>query len=202
MKRLALGVLVLGLGCAAPLAFAQEPEAGQKEAKTEGEEGGLTGWKWANFALLAGAIGYMAVKQGGPFFTARSRHIRKDMMEASDVRKEAEERAAAVDHKLANLAADIAALKSESEQERQAETEQLRMHRETERGKIQAHAQREIESAGKAARLELKRYAAFLAVELAQQKIQARMTGEVQNRLVAGFASEIASYASPSAPTH
>jgi F0F1-type ATP synthase membrane subunit b/b' len=202
MKRLALWILTIGLTATAPASFAQEPKTAQEAAPTgsraaQEEEARLIRWKWANFLVLAGAIGYLAAKNGGPFFAARSKQIRKEMLEAGDVRKEADERAAAVDRKLANQAADIARLRAESVEESQSETERLRRHREAERAKIQAHAQREIESAGKAGRLELKRYAAGLAVELAEQKIRVRMTAEIQDRLVGGFVRDLRSPSSP-----
>jgi hypothetical protein len=42
-------------------------------------------------------------------------------------------------------------------------------------------------SAGKQARLELRRYAANLALDLAEQKVRARMTPGVQAGLLSGF---------------
>jgi len=180
-----------------------EKPARQREdaRKKEEEESRLAPWKWANFVVLAAGIGYLARKNGGPFFASRSLQIRKEMIEAGEVRKEAEERAAAVDRKLANLAGDLAKLRAESEQERQAEAERLSRHRDAERAKIQAHAERDIEAAGKAARLELKRYAAALAVELAEQKIRAGMTAQTQDRLVSGFVRDLEPPAS-SAPVN
>lgn len=210
--RVAGWVLLAGFAVASAAAFAQEPPAtgqGAIDARTQAareaadekqaaEDARLMGWKWANFVVLAGAIGYMAAKHGPAFFAARSRQIRKDIIEAGDARKEADERAAAVDYKLANLGADIARLREESASEREAETQQLLRHRETERAKIHSHAEREIESAGKAARLELKRYAADLAIALAERKIRERMSAAVQDLLVRGFVHDLES---PDAPT-
>jgi F0F1-type ATP synthase membrane subunit b/b' len=56
-----------------------------------------------------------------------------------------------------------------------------------EMAKIQEHGGREIAAAGKAARLELKRYAAELALALAEQKVRTRMNPETQDALVRGF---------------
>jgi len=206
VARRALGVTAAGLLFAGATCLAQEAKttpgrgprgegAARTEARMEEEAARLTRWNWANFVLLAAGIVYLAAKNGGPFFTARSRQIRKDMMESAEIRKEAEERAAVVDAKLANLAADIARLKAESVEEREAETERLRRDREEERIKIRDHAQREIESAGKAARLELKQYAAVLAVQLAEQKIRARVNARIQDGLVGDFVTGLASSA-------
>ena len=63
----------------------------------------MTGWKWANFAILAAGIGYLWVKQVGPFYAARSAEIRKGIEEAQKLRADADARAAAMDAKLANL---------------------------------------------------------------------------------------------------
>jgi F-type H+-transporting ATPase subunit b len=178
MKRFATLALVVCFS-AAPI-FAEDQEGG-----------GLQVWKWANFVVLAGALGYLIGKKGGPFFAARSVKIRKDIVEAGEVRKEAETRAAEVDRRLANLEAEIAALRAASGKEEEAEAARFGRHTAAEISKTQAHAEQEIAAAGKAARLELKRYCADLAVGLAEQKIRARMTPETQDALVRGFVRDL-----------
>jgi F-type H+-transporting ATPase subunit b len=178
MKRLAT-LALLGCFMAAPI-FAEEKE-----------EGGLEVWKWANFVVLAGGLGYLIGKKGGPFFAARSTQIRKDMTDADQVRKEAETRAAEVDRRLANLESEIATLRAESEKEAAAEAGSIGRHTAAELAKTQANAAQEIAVAGKAARMELKRYCADLAVGLAEQKIRARMTPETQDGLVRGFVRDL-----------
>jgi len=185
MRRLAVVTVALGLAFigAAP---AQEHEGGQKKEESFAEKHELE-LKWANFLLLAGLLGYFIGKNAGPFFATRSAGILQDMDESLRQREQAEARAADVDRRLANLEKDIAALSSQSETEAQAETERMAQHTEAEIAKIQAHAEREIASAGKAARMALKRYSAELAMELAEQKVRARMTPGTEDDLVQGF---------------
>jgi len=195
MKRLALATLALGLACA-PLGLAQE-----HEGKAGGEETGKKQESWAerhelelkisNFAILAGLIGYFIGKNAGPFFAARTASIRKDMEESQRQSQEAQARAAEVDRRLAHLEADIAALRAENDKEMQSETDRLARHTSEEIAKIRQHAEQEIASAGKSARLELQRYAAGLAVNLAEQKLRAGMTPETQDELVQGFAQNL-----------
>lgn len=155
------------------------------------EDSGMQGWKWANFVVLAGGLGYLIGKKGGPFFAARSVKIRQDLMDSGEVRKQAEARAAEVERRLANLEAEIALLRVESGKEEEAEAGRFGRHTAAEIGKTQARAEQEIAAAGKAARLELKRYCADLAVGLAEQKIRARMTPETQDALVRGFVRDL-----------
>jgi F0F1-type ATP synthase membrane subunit b/b' len=57
----------------------------------------------------------------------------------------------------------------------------------TEIARIHYQAGHEIESAGKQARLEVQRAAAKMAVELAEEKVRARMSPEIQSALLQGF---------------
>jgi F-type H+-transporting ATPase subunit b len=109
------------------------------------------------------------------------------MEDSLEQRRQAEARAADVERRLANMEADIAALRGEGERDARAEAERMERHTAAEIAKIQAHAEQEIASAGKAARMELKRHAAELAVALAEQKVRARMTPDTQDALVKGF---------------
>ena len=175
---------------------APEPGAAPTAEHSGGHEGEAQHgpseiWKWANFLLLAGLIGYFVGKNAGPFFAARSRQIRKDMIEAEDLRKEAEARAAAVDRRLADLGSEIEALRQEACDEQAAEEERIRRQTASEIGKLRQHAEQEIEAAGKAARSQLKRHAAQLAVALAERRIRDGMNPQVQDSLVRGFARDL-----------
>jgi F-type H+-transporting ATPase subunit b len=182
MRRSVWLVPLLALALALP-GLAQENKA-EREA-------GLKGWVWANFLVLAIALGYVAGKKGGPFFDARSRKIAKDIIEAGDFRKRAELKAAEVESRLAGLQAAIDALREESRAEIEAEAERIARMTETEMAKLQAGAEMEIVSAGKAARAELKQYAAGLAVALAERKIRANMTDAARNALVEEFVRDL-----------
>jgi F-type H+-transporting ATPase subunit b len=156
--------------------------------KSEGKAEGVSAfWAWANFAILAGALGYLIAKKGGPWFAARSLAIRKGIADAEEIRISAEAGAEEVDRKLAGLEADMEALRAEMRREQVAEAKRARKQTEADMLRIQEHAASEIDGAGKAARLELKRYAAQLAIDLAEQKIRRQMTPEVQAALVDNF---------------
>jgi F-type H+-transporting ATPase subunit b len=170
-------------------------EPGGHEAGGHGKGPGII-WKWANFAVLAGGLGYLIGKNAGPFFSARTQQIRKDMVDSQEARRQAEAQAAEVDRRLAALGSEIAALRAESQREAQAQTERLARHTATEVAKIQSQSEYEIVSAGKAARAELKRYSATLAIRLAEQRLQDRMNPATQQALVRGFVRDL----DPSSP--
>ncbi len=166
----------------ASLAFAEEGKAAEPD---------MTGWKWANFAILAAGIGYLMVKQVGPFFAARSQEIRKGIEEAQKLRAQADARAAAMDAKLASLSADVETMRKASHEEAAKEDARIRQETERELAKLQANTDHEITSALKAAQAELKRYSAQLAVDLAGARVREGMTPASQDTLVRNFVTEL-----------
>jgi F-type H+-transporting ATPase subunit b len=158
---------------------------------SEGGDGNLLMWKWANFLVLAAGLGYLMAKALPPLFAARTEAITKDMVESQKIRKDADDVAADVERRLASIDTEIAALRAESREETTAESGRLAKHTATEIARIQAQAAREIGDAGKDAQIELKFYASGLAIDLAAQKIRARMTPATEDRLVRGFVRDL-----------
>ena len=190
MKRLILCIGLAALVFAAPSLLSAEEK--KSSAPGGGESsGGLKAWEWANFLVLAGGLGYIIRKNAGPAFEARGRSIRKALLEAEEVRKDAASRVAAVELRLARLGDEIAALRTEAQQEEEAEGARYVRHAAAEVAKIQARAEQEIAAAGKAARMELRRHTAELALGLAERKIRARMTADAEDQLVRRFLEKL-----------
>ena len=190
MKPLAFGTLLFGLLLAGlpSAAVAQEKESGQKA----GEESGADElWRVVNFVIMVGGLGFLIVKSAGPYFAARLKKIREEIVQGEEARQEADRRAGEVDRRLANLEADIASLRADSQREAERELERIRQRTAAEMAKIRAQAEQEIVSAGKTARAELKRYAAELAIGLAERKIRTRMNADAQDGLVSAFVQEL-----------
>jgi F-type H+-transporting ATPase subunit b len=196
MKRLAFVALVLFLFVKSPAYAQQAPESEAKKV-ADGSRGGTEHgvdevfWGWANFVLLVVGLGYIVKKNAGPYFLKRSLEIRKGMIEADEARAGADAKVAEVERRLASLEAEIEALRRDARQEGAAEAHRVRHEGAAEMAKIQHHLTDEIASAGKAARLELRRYSAELALGLAEQKIAARMSPETEDRLVTSFVAHL-----------
>jgi F-type H+-transporting ATPase subunit b len=190
MRKIA--ALILGVGlCMAPLACAEE---GKKDEPS-------IGWEWANFVLLAGLLGYMAVKQGGPFFDARAAEIRKGIDEAEKIKADSNAKIAAINSKLGRLDAEIVSMRESAATERRAAEQRLKDETQREIERVRAHAESEIETAGKSERVALQRYAAKLALDLAETKVRARMSPDTEDALVQAFIHGLG--ASPTRPqTH
>ncbi len=186
MKRFAV-ILLLAFG--ASLAVAQEASQSEAQKEERVEFGDI--WKWANFIILAAGLGYLMKKHLPPMFKARTGEIQKDISEAQAIKKDAEARAAAVEVRVAALGAEMDRFRAQSKVEMQQEGDRIRQETARQIARHDSQAQQEIEAAGKTARRELKEYAAKLALELAEQRIRARVDDRTESALVDAFVADL-----------
>jgi len=179
-------LLAAALACI-PLAAQEKPVEGQ--TATESEPSSV--WKWANFVILAGGLGYLMAKHLPALFAARSKEIQKGISESQKMKQDAERRSAEMDARLKSLGADIERFRTESAAEMQQEGERIGRETAAEIKKIEEHAGVEIDAAGKTARRQLKEYSAELALELAEQRLRTRMDSATESTLVDGFVKDL-----------
>ena len=164
------------------------------EAEAGGHGGGgdpLLTAKWVNFAILAGALGFVAVKFGGPALRGQQQAILDGMNAAAKRAEAAAAEAKVIEQKIACLGNEVTILKNKAQVELAAEA--VRLEHETAQAiqRVAQAAEQEVASAAKFARAQLKAEAARLALELAAAKVQARMSTELQGALVNRFVANL-----------
>ncbi len=148
-------------------------------------------FRWANFLVLFGALLYLMRRPAADFFAARGKAITEGLESGRRASEEASQKVREINRRLASLESEIAAMRAAAAGEGQAEADRLRQAVRAEVQKIFAGSEQEVRALTKAARNELKGYAAGLAVELAEQRIRGRMTPEKQAELLRGYSAEI-----------
>jgi F0F1-type ATP synthase membrane subunit b/b' len=196
---------LLFLTCTLVLPVLAREQAGNQasvdltESPLSNESGRMLFWQWANFALLAGGLTYLTKKYAPPYFVKRSREIREGIIEAEEFRAEARVKVAAIDRRLANMDSEIEALRGDALRERETEAQHIRSETATILLRIQAEAAESVAAAGRAARLELRRYCSEIAVAGAEQKIAARISPQVLDRLVQTSVADLSKLAAAKA---
>lgn len=175
-------LLAVVLMTAAVLCAAEHGGGGEAPSQT---------WKWVNFLVLAGLIAYGVAKNAGPLLKARSYEIRKGIEEAKLVKAEAEQRAAAIEKQIANLAGELDRLRTEARHEMENEAARIREETQKAIARMEENALNEIDSYSKQVSTELKRHAAKLALKLAEEKVKSRVTPLGQTALVQRFVADL-----------
>jgi F-type H+-transporting ATPase subunit b len=142
-----------------------------------------------NFIIIAAAVLWLSRLHLPGVFRSRTQSIQSAMKEAQKASEDANRRLAEIELRLSKLDSEIASMQNTADQEVAAEEARIRAAAQEDRRKIVESAQQEIEAAAKAARRDLKVYAADLAVALAQRQI--RVDGATDQALVHTFAEQL-----------
>ena len=152
---------------------------------------GFEAWKFINLFLFIGALILLLRRPIGQSMRARRESIRKELMRAQEERNAATAKLAEVNARLARLDEETQALRAQAEQDAAQERERIARTTEEDARKVREQAQREIESAGKAARLELRRYAAEQSTELAEEILRRDLRRDDDERLMHDYIEEL-----------
>jgi F0F1-type ATP synthase membrane subunit b/b' len=150
-------------------------------------------WKFANLAVFVGALVYILTRKAklGEVFQSRRESIKLELAKAQQERDAALAKLKEVEERLTLLDTERAAIKERSVREAAEERERIAHSTETEITKLSEQAVREIESAGKVAKKELRRYAAEQSVQIAEEIVRREMRPEDDARLIANNIEEL-----------
>jgi F-type H+-transporting ATPase subunit b len=151
-----------------------------------------------NFGVIAAAIIWLSRSRLPGVFRNRTISIQKAMEVAQKASQEANQRLADIEARLSKLDVEIGEMRAAAEKDAAAEEARIKAASEEDARKIIESAEQEIATAAKAARRDLKAYAADLAVSLAQRQI--RVDTDTDQALVRTFADQLSSKGSNGGP--
>lgn len=183
MIRAALTILLV-LSFAAP-AFA----AG-------GGDGGLL-YPFINFVLLIAALIYFARKPVLQFFNDRRGEIQTDIEKSATLLREAEEKFASWQRKLADLDSELEGIRETSRRRAETEREHIIADATATAERIRNDATAAIDQELRRSREVLREEAADLAIELAENLLRDQVTDGDRDRLVGEFIERVEASAAP-----
>jgi len=172
-----LAVMILALASSA--AFAAE-----KESELNNEYWWDQFVKLFNLSLVLVVLYFILRKPASNFFRERARKIDESLAAADASREEAKRKMAEVEAKVAGLEERVEEILEAAREEGAAEKARIIAAAEREAARILENAERGIESRIRAARKELKAYAAELALDRARKLLRERIDEEEDQRLL------------------
>lgn len=146
-----------------------------------------------NFMILLAALGYVLRKPAREFFAQRAASIREKLEEGSKALESAQAKLAEIEERLAGFDKEVAELKVSSESDSEDEHRRFRQATSEEVVKIQQLAQAQVAGAIRAAKTELRLFAAREAIEQARAMIGSRLDEKGHKRLVGFFLANLQS---------
>ena len=176
---------------------AEQEGASAEHAAAGGEEEHSfwdTLFHWVNFLMIGAGVWYLGKKFAVPLFSQRARGIQEEMERSAQAMKEATQRLGHIEEKLQRLDEEIRDLRRAAFQEAAAEQARMEELAQAEAGKIAQAAEQEIATAAKAARRELQRYSAELAVGLAEKRIRESISPDAEQRILRSFVKDLSDH--------
>jgi F-type H+-transporting ATPase subunit b len=192
-KRLPLVLTVFLLMTIAPFAFAQEEQAAEAEHAAAEEHGSPLDvvFRWINFAVLLGALGYLLKKPAQEFFESRKNEITTGLERGRKAEEEASRRMSEIEQRLGRLSSDLTALKSQAEAESAKERERIVTEAKQEVERVTEQSRQEIDRIAKGIEKSIKEKIADAVVERAGRKIETDITADDQKRIVVRFLKNV-----------
>jgi len=144
-----------------------------------------------NFGILAGTLVYLLRAPIGEYLTTRGTQIRRDLVEAAEMKTIAAAQIEEIDRKLKSLPGELDALRAQSAEEIAGEEARIRTAAAAERDRLLEQARREIDLQVTVAERDLVSHAADLAVGVATERIKAQITSDDQQRLVDRYVQQV-----------
>jgi F-type H+-transporting ATPase subunit b len=150
-----------------------------------------TVFRWLNFLLVFGALAYVIVKYGAPYFRSRAQSIAKSIEEAAQNRAAAERELRETLQKLSSVDREIEEERRAGQRESAADRERIRELTKSEVEKIHQAARAEIAASERAGAQEIRAIAAKLATERAAVLIREQMNTAAEAALFGSFVGEL-----------
>jgi len=145
---------------------------------------GLELWKFLNLAIFLAAGIYVLRKPINRALLARRDAIQQELVTAQQERDQALARVAEADSLLGRLDEDVRAVQKQANEEAALEKQRIAASTEREIEKLKQQAQREMETADKLARKELRQFLAEKSVQMARESIRSQMQPEDDTALI------------------
>ena len=149
------------------------------------------GWPVANFIIFIGILYYFLNQPIRDYLTTRDATIRKDLVEAAELRSAATAQLAAIDQKLQALPGELDKLRTRGAEEIKAEEARIAAQASADRDRLLEQTRREIDLQVRLAKKAILEHAANLSVQLATERIKKEVTPVDQERLVDRYLSQV-----------
>jgi F-type H+-transporting ATPase subunit b len=145
---------------------------------------GLEIWKFINLAIFTALGIYLLRSPISAALGTRREAIQQELIRAQEQKEQALAKLAEADSLLSRVDADVNAVREEARKEAESERQRQAAATAREIEKLKQQSQREIDTAGKLARNELRRFFAKTSIELARQSVRSRIRPEDDAQLI------------------
>ena len=152
---------------------------------------GLEIWKFLNLAIFTAVAIYILRRPISSALASRRDAIRQELIQAREQKARAVAKLSEADSLLSGVDADVRAVQKQSQQEAESERQRVAAATAREIEKLKQQAEREIETADKVARKQLRHFFATRSVAVARDTVRSRLRPEDDRQLIEDSIGEL-----------
>lgn len=152
---------------------------------------GLEAWKFLNLAVFTIAMFFLLRRKISDALSSRRDAIKQELVQAQQQRERALARVVEADTLLNRLDGDVQSVRENAREEAKSERARLASATTRELEKLKQQATREIETADKIARKQLREFFAQRSIEVARETIKVQMKPEDEAVLISQSIGEL-----------
>lgn len=152
---------------------------------------GFEAWKFLNLAIFIGLLVYVLKKPLSEAFKTTRDAIRSELIKAAEAKKDALDKLASAEAKLAQLDTEKSDILQKAKDEAAYEKKRLADQTKLEAERLKLQSEAELTRISNQTRAELRRFSAEESIRLAEEKLRAQIDGSVDARLVKAGIQEI-----------
>jgi len=145
---------------------------------------GLEIWKFLNLAIFLAAAIYVLRSKINEALLSRRDVIKQELITAQNEREHALARLTETEDLLSRMDEHVGAIHKQAQQEAESEKQRLAEAMAREISKLKQQGEREVETANKLARKELRQFLAQRSIELARESVRRQMRPEDDTLLI------------------
>ena len=187
MKKIASLLLVVCVLSVPTLVRAQEHSEGSASTRSQEESIWPVVFRWANFAVLLGLVGYFLKKPATEFFGSRKQEIRAGLERAAKAQEDADRRMGEIERRLGRLSTDLTALRAQAEAESKRERDNIIDEARREIQRVVEQSRQDIDRAATSIEREIRQKVAGDIIDQASHTLQTEMTPSDHHRVVVRF---------------
>lgn len=148
-------------------------------------------FRWVNFIILFGGLGYLLRQPAAEFFETRRATILGGLERARAAQADADKRMSGIEGRLANLSEDLASIRSEAEASARSERDRIVADAKLEVDRALEQSREEVERMVRGLELEIRGHIADLVLVRAEQELRNRIDDQARGRLLGRALQEL-----------
>lgn len=168
-----------------------QPQGGQKTEQAPEDSTAGQIFRWLNFILVFGGLGFLIAKSAPAYFRARADEVSREITEAAAKKAAAEARLGEAEAGLAKLDQAQAKMRADAQRDFAAEADRIKKAAAADVEKVEHMAGVEIDATTRMAMIELRAAAARHAVERAAAMVAEQMTPDRRELIFRKFVANL-----------